>query len=607
MPRPSRSALYLLPWILLALTSPGAAQDAQDSSASKPSRSVTGLVHGPLARPVAKARVHVALWPALDEFIAGAMTDDRGAFEVRGLPIEGTLWVFAKTEGFTRGQAVLRYRGGSRTASTYLRLWEASEVRGRVLDEDGNPVAGAEVLGDHQGFHAFRRPRGLTDERGHFALSAIPIGAYCIRVHARGFAMAEARGYTTTKDVMNIVLKRQAGMRIEAFIEGLPPGTERPAKTRVYPMRDGSSFTVTDELSNLVFDANATSGEQTLVLEGLLEADWTMTVPVLEGYVFEPRRVRFPKNKREHSVTFKASKIGTTILRGTLTNSAGDPLPGEELVCRTQRSQSMNGGIPGFATTDAKGAFELVAPLVSGESYSLHLRGSRYVLRQEKEEGHTGLHDERYKVRYEGTVDGSELNLEAVEGAFVSGKLCDEDGNPIPFQWMELQIKRDNWSPPWMNLAYATTHLDGTFRFSGVHGASDDLVRVHTSGKRGQGATEFTLGDGETKRDVLVEVKATGTVYGIITDVRGKPARGVPVSLGNFDAETGEQTNGSWLTVMTDRKGRYRFPFVSVAGHRVDVRPHRIGKRASSTVFSAQSREDVRIDVMWPEELPQGK
>ena len=83
-----------------------------------------------------------------------------------------------------------------------LRLWDAASVSGTVVDKEGAPVVGAEVLVTKDqtwfagGFHpAYRK----TDERGRFAASGIPIADYAIRVRAPGYPILEHTGTNTTR------------------------------------------------------------------------------------------------------------------------------------------------------------------------------------------------------------------------------------------------------------------------------------------------------------------------------------------------------------------------------------------------------------------------
>ena len=63
---------------------------------------------------------------------------------------------------------------------------------GLVHDSSGGAVPGATVVATHQGTGVPRE--GITDERGEFVLSALPTGAYSIRIELAGFKTLTNQG-----------------------------------------------------------------------------------------------------------------------------------------------------------------------------------------------------------------------------------------------------------------------------------------------------------------------------------------------------------------------------------------------------------------------------
>ena len=72
-------------------------------------------------------------------------------------------------------------------------------IRGLVADASGTPIAGAmiSIFGSGLGSGGIIT---LSDDRGRFALSSLPVGAYTLRALGRGHRPAPARKVTVTPD-----------------------------------------------------------------------------------------------------------------------------------------------------------------------------------------------------------------------------------------------------------------------------------------------------------------------------------------------------------------------------------------------------------------------
>jgi hypothetical protein len=337
-------------------------------------------------------------------------------------------------------------------------------------------------------------------------------------------------------------------------------------------------------------------------IEGLPDAEWNVQLES-EGHTFAPRSVRLPAGRTTHDVLFKALEDGTMVLRGVVRSVDGTPLRGESLLCRTKLSQGINGGRPGKAVTGEDGTFSMVAPLAESEPFSIHLVDSHRVLLQEKKTPELkGYFDPRFLVRHEAIAEaGRNLALVAVPAAFVSGRLIDAVGRPVPFQWTELQHRRKgDRLMQWSAVAHATTSKDGTFDFPGVHGMEE--LRVHAKGGNGGGASEvFSLARGQRIEDLVVRLEAPGVVEGRVLDTAGRPVPAARVVLRDYYAQPGVQTISGATSVLTDRKGRYRFVGVEPGAHRVDLdlRPGG-GGHGVSDPFDVEPGATVKQDLIRP-------
>ncbi|MBK8101083.1 MAG: carboxypeptidase regulatory-like domain-containing protein [Planctomycetes bacterium] len=556
-----------------------------------------GRVLGPLGEPMIGIEVRAAIHPALDITVAKTRTDGQGMFVLGRLPAQ-TVTLMATVPGHTLAVGSVSLSVDRPGDVVQLRLWPANTLRGRVVDTDGTPVTGAVVLGtrDFTWFDGrFRSPEMQTDADGRFELAGVPIGDCVLRVWAPGFVMQEQSLVALTDQEVDVQLARGDGDVVSVRVTGLPLEACANSRIRVYPTRGGSGFAMPRQLQDGGLDAQGTWS-----LRGLPAAEWNVE-PTVPGFVLEPRSVRTEQGKLPRELVFVASAIGSLQLRGVLHSAAGKPLAGQKLICRTKRSQSMNGGTPGEAVSDADGRFVMDAPLVKDEPYSLHLVGSSWVLRQEKTERMTGSGDLRYRVRYEDRAEpGRELRLIAVEAAHVTAKLVDHEGLPVPFLWTELQQVRGGGNPDWSDLGYATSRRDGTLQFAGVHGGEAGL-RVVANGSGGAGVSEtFTVAPGG-RHEVTVTLQRAGRVIGRVLDKGGAPVAGYRVSLGNYDVATGQQTDGGWNTVPTGRDGRFAFVGVAPGGHKVHA-IHGETRPCDSEVFEVGAGATVELDLRLGDE-----
>jgi protocatechuate 3,4-dioxygenase beta subunit len=574
----ARSSVCLAFVIAAAATAAAAAAQQMPAVATG---IVEGRVLGQRGEPMSNVEVWAADWRTPERRIAQTRTDAEGMFVLGSVPLATS--VFATAPGSTVGQASPSLAADQLRGAVQLRLWQANTLRGRVVDVDGRPVVDAAVLGTRDWVVNFRAPEIRTDATGRFELRGVPIGDCVMRAWAEGFVLREQALMALADAEVEVRLERGTGVRLVLRTEGLPADAFARTEVAIYATHDGSGFHLPAAIEYGRLDEHGGFRR-----EGLPYADWNVSLSA-PGWTFDPRSAR---TRVVHDLQFRATRDGSLQLHGTLRAASGEPLAGEQLICRTKRSQSMDGGPPGCGTTDAAGHFAMDAPLAAGEPYSLYLVGSKSVLQQQKVDRMTGLHDARYLVRYEDVADPArELTLVAVPAALVTAKLVDADGRPVPFQRTELKQRRVNRKPEWTAMASATSARDGSLVFPGVHGGMGEL-RVQSEGAGGAGNSDtFQLAVGE-RREITVRLQRAGVIEGRVLDRDGKP---MPAARVNHDQL--RRRNGS-----TDRRrpelgavrSRRQVPLRRRVARRPPCRP---GRRAGNDPRSDDSvRRRARRD-----------
>jgi hypothetical protein len=168
------------------------------SARQRPAEPATGtavisgrVVDGVTGRPVEGFHVSVSREPYVPG-LPGGTTGADGAFSIRGLP-SGTYRIWGAGPGYLEGRygarrpqgdvLPVRVSDGGRRSGLEIRVGRSASIAGRVLDEQGHPVAGVAVRALQRKASAggFRYEGGhsvATDDRGEYRISRLPPGDY---------------------------------------------------------------------------------------------------------------------------------------------------------------------------------------------------------------------------------------------------------------------------------------------------------------------------------------------------------------------------------------------------------------------------------------------
>ncbi|HEY8022710.1 MAG TPA: carboxypeptidase regulatory-like domain-containing protein, partial [Thermoanaerobaculia bacterium] len=214
-----------------------------------PAAELAGRVVDGEGRPVPGARVaypdpspylDVALPPGTCSPPYETATDASGRFGLPGVP-PGWQFLSAEAPGYTASGRRFQARAGGRLAGIELPLSRGTSVEGRVLADDGAPVAGARIAENSPGFLA----EAVADGDGRFRLAVAP-GPHDVWVSRGGFAggglhrlMAPPEG-----GHLDVTLKRYPEEIVARRVIG--PRGEPIANARVWSY-EGPDLAITDE------------------------------------------------------------------------------------------------------------------------------------------------------------------------------------------------------------------------------------------------------------------------------------------------------------------------------------------------------------------------
>lgn len=206
------------------------------------------VLNGKTGGPLNKAQV-VLYGEGPEATPAGAITDSSGRFVVQNVD-PGTYRISVSRNGFARtepnrslpGQpsSVLTLTAGQTVKNLTFRLQPAAVISGRVLDEDGEPLANAQVQALRYRYIRGKRqlaPAGnaSTDDLGNFRLFGLVPGRYFVKAAYwdRGPAMAMMMANAAT------LSRRSQETAAEVHAPLYFPGVLDPAQAEAIAVSDG--------------------------------------------------------------------------------------------------------------------------------------------------------------------------------------------------------------------------------------------------------------------------------------------------------------------------------------------------------------------------------
>ncbi len=547
---------------------------AEDSASTNDEEGIIEvLVLEPNGRPLEGAEVHASFWTDEKDFKKNRdyVTDSEGVARVE-LPKTYTivrLWVskrpFAKV--FSHWEASELAGGMGLPKEHTVLLVRARTAGGRVVDEEGRPIAGAKVTvwardaapagadahSEYAGDLAVGSDALTTDQDGRWQIDTVPDDPKVqLTVHV------EHPDYLS--DGHRVQSQKAAGVTTEMLLAG----------TATMTLTRGVSVEgcVTDSDGEPIEGAAIVPVEDVLVSvlggccvnESGKENGWTndnghfllqnlapgkLKLAVLaKGCIPQIREVEVRPNMPEED--FRMAPGKTIELR--FVDETGQPIPDVNVQIGEVQGQRWFHQKP-----DADGT-ETIVPRKADEAGVWRWDGAPDGLVKLGAYS-KGLAD--CPIEISGGDPPKTITLKPEHR--ITGRVTDaQTGEPIPsFGVIPVDVFRSDW---WVAERYnAEPGRNGRFEYLATRTDIPLRLRIEAKGYRSQDGPEFRVGDDQARRQDF-HLQPSPPVSGLVLNPEGRPANGAEVLMATPTSDARLDDDLGNHRVLTDQEGRFEFP-----------------------------------------------
>ncbi|AQT67864.1 putative lipoprotein, rSAM/lipoprotein system [Anaerohalosphaera lusitana] len=495
--------------------------------------------------------------------IAGqGKTDATGEFDVSVKAGERTyITVVATKAGYALGWANMVAAEPEEVA---IVLGEPGVIEGKIVDEGGRPIKGAEVRGMFRfGERAFGEEgmfdalKMKTDEQGRFRFTHIPRRAIAMfYVTAEGKATRYAGGEGYKVGDTDIVIELPAAGAIEGKVVNGDSG-EPVAGAVVLGYLTESDYMKGMTIST---STNKSGTDGTFSLNELLPGTYRVQIynePGSEVKGFgEPVRVEVGKGETKQGVVLKLSQGGTIVVT-VADEDTGTGIKGAMIDLRDKMTWSSQEG----ALTDKEGVAEMV------------VEPGEYVIQGVHKAGYGGLAEQLSVTVDEGGRTETAFALKAEQT--IQGRVVDASGRGVPY--VELVWRRGYEKPK--------TDAEGRFTIYNEGDGNTGVLFVRDKANNRVGMADIDAST--TKVEVMLEDAMA--IEGRVVGFDGEGIAGVGVSLRMGSEYGGRSFLGD---CKTDERGEYSFKTL-VPKHSYTVQASYEGDYGSARIDVADAFESV--------------
>jgi hypothetical protein len=487
-----------------------------------------------------------------DVAVAEAVTDGDGRFAITGLWDDrargptGGVNVFARDRGGRVGWEFVHPLNFRRRP---IRLAAVTQVRGRIVDRDGAPIAGLAVIPrslteprhgsvglalspDVAAWHAAR-----TDAHGAFTLRDIPTGM-SVSVVIDSARFGRPRITWDPKRPVEITLDERLGSVGGRVVS---PEGPAPAGTRVNVASASGGFLAGNtQYRQFVLRSAATGPDGAFRCDGLPPGQYDAETDVRPEAPFDEGRLGGIKVGPGADVAALELRLQRLpVITGRVVDAVdGRGLAGVEVVFRVGEKPWLSALLES-TKTDAEG------------HYRYHRRPGLIEIVPSRTNTHTGLRSDVWP-RMRVASDQRWPDLKMARAAAIEGLVVDGGGCPVP--GADVFVLEEGRPHPWDRPA-AVSGAEGTFRLDGLvpDGAVSVLART-TAAATGLPADVRPARQKDRLR-LVVDPARVAHVRGTVQDPSGRPVPGATVWL-----HWTSDRFGGWAflqKLVTDASGRF--------------------------------------------------
>lgn len=487
-------------------------------------------------------------------------TDRTGTYDIV-LREASAIRLAGAAAGFDVGGTTVHPRGPGATEAPSVILSPAAILAGRVVDRDGQGIAGAGLTARDEPAGGFPRRWTSGPDRktislpdGSFRLSGMAVGRRW-RLSARKDGYAPASVLVASGDVGEIVLDppRRAFGRVE-------DGEERPIEGAEVAIVSRKGFDTRAFMRSLDDEAAVgrarTDAEGRFRFEDLASGEYALRV-ARAGFADKLEAlVEVSAETRDSDLgTLRMSPVAP--IEGRVVDSAERPIAGARVGWFTETTSLEQGKLlrlerlmRGMSqiTTDADGRF-LIEAVAEGERIQVMASA----------EGYTRGEGRMVRAPTESPV---EIVLE--RGGRLSGTVVDTGGAGVEGARLSIGVRRgDNFS----GHHSGSTDADGRFEIEGV-AIGTATIQAHKAGYPTGHLRDIEVRADAKRDDLRIVLDAAGTLFGTVTDSERRPVPGAAIVVSSRDPANMLLSNAD---ARSDGDGAYRLFTASVGRHRIAV------------------------------------